>query len=78
MITLASESQALRRGAAEHLEEAAGSATPPDGPGAGGYADDRRNASRWSPVPRAGRARRSSSGCRDGVRVAACDCWPTN
>ena len=37
MITLASESQALRRGAAEHLKEAVGSAGPADAPGARGY-----------------------------------------
>ena len=35
MITLASESQALRRGAAEHLDEAIGRTN--DGPEQGGY-----------------------------------------
>ena len=79
MITLASESQALRRGAAAHLADALGndSTTATDVTG-----DDRRRrtrddpktASHWSPVLPAGRARRSSARLRaDGFRVAACD-----
>jgi 4-hydroxy-2-oxoheptanedioate aldolase len=38
MITLASESQALRRGATEHLREATGTTDPATAPSAGGYA----------------------------------------
>jgi hypothetical protein len=37
MITLASESQALRRGAAEHLREAKAGSDSPVGPAADGY-----------------------------------------
>jgi 4-hydroxy-2-oxoheptanedioate aldolase len=37
LITLAAESQALRRGAADILAEAAESQAPPAGPPSGGY-----------------------------------------
>ena len=68
MITLASESQALRRGAAEHLREATACTSTP----AGGYLSDTNG--------RAGHRCRAGQGAAivkrlhdDGFRVAACD-----